>query len=195
MDVTCDHCHAVFKRRHGQKPKYCSRQCYFLGSKGKPRPAYKSFGPDRRCETCGETKPSTQFSWANRKYRPSGADYRMRTCKKCWRKKYRESIRKTNREYEQRVRRIVVEGLGNRCACCGEETYEFLSIHHVGRWGKEHRQQFKKQLSLLRDIIKRNFPTELFEVLCWNCHMAHEFHGKCPHKKIFVLEEKQAWPF
>jgi hypothetical protein len=176
--LTCIGCGAVFHRRTVVN-KYCSPRCYW---ENRRKVLTLNFSyTTRLCVVCNTEKPAVEFPFQARKYNHA-QPYRQRTCRTCWRERYRESIRQTNKEYTAKLRKTVIEGLGGKCACCGIETYEFLSIHHVGEWGKQHRKQFKKQTTLLNDIIRLGFPLDKFECLCWNCHLAQTFHGKCPHK-------------
>jgi hypothetical protein len=86
-----------------------------------------------------------------------------------------------SREYHRSRRKSVIEYYGGKCACCGETTYEFLTIDHINNDGAKHRKEIRKNLYLW--IIQNNFP-EGFQILCWNCNCAKGFHGECPHKKL-----------
>lgn len=65
------------------------------------------------------------------------------------------------------------------CKCCGENTYEFLSLDHVNNGGTQHRKLSKGRIE--PKLVKAGFP-EGFQVLCHNCNMAKGFYGKCPHQ-------------
>lgn len=191
--VKCLQCKVEFLRDRNRSPKakFCSQTCYMDCKKAKSSVAV--IYPSRACEVCGIQKKASEFAFNGRAY-SEGIPYRMRTCKKCWRARYRASIAETRKKYEHGVRRTVIEGLGGKCRCCGQSLYEFLSIHHAGGRGsgRDHRKKFKKQLSLLRDIVRRGFPMDEFEVLCWDCHMSITFHGYCPHRNILPVGVKEA---
>lgn len=80
-----------------------------------------------------------------------------------------------------KLRKRVFEHYGAKCTCCGESTFEFLSIDHTNNDGAKHRKVIGN--SIYRWLIKHNFPKEGFQILCFNCNMAKEFFGICPHKK------------
>lgn len=72
------------------------------------------------------------------------------------------------------------------CACCGESTYEFLSIDHINNDGSRHRKEMGSR-QIYSWLIKNNFPSG-FQILCHNCNMAKGFYGKCPHR---IIEQKE----
>jgi len=84
-----------------------------------------------------------------------------------------------------RLRTIVLNHYGQnnpRCRCCGESTWEFLTIDHVnGRDGFSHEKRLSGH-KMYRWIIKNNFPTG-FQILCMNCNSAKGFFGSCPHER------------
>ena len=69
-----------------------------------------------------------------------------------------------------------------RCACCGEKTYEFLSIDHIDGGGSKHRRDMKISggTATTEWLVRNKFPKG-FQVLCHNCNMAKGFYGECPH--------------
>jgi hypothetical protein len=72
---------------------------------------------------------------------------------------------------------------GNKCECCGEEAYEFLTFEHKNGDGAQHRRDNK--LGSGRDFAywlkKNNYPA-FIGILCWNCNAAKGFFGYCPHQ-------------
>ena len=77
---------------------------------------------------------------------------------------------------------IYYGGNPPKCSCCGESTYQFLSIDHIKGGGNKHRKAVKAQ-NLYWWIIKNNFP-EGFQILCHNCNLAKGFYGRCPHDML-----------
>jgi hypothetical protein len=85
------------------------------------------------------------------------------------------------------ARRLVIAAYGGKCACCAEETPEFLTLDHIANNGAAHRREllgrniagnvFYKKLQSL------GFPPCGLQVLCWNCNTAKQFHGGCPHRR------------
>jgi hypothetical protein len=84
------------------------------------------------------------------------------------------------KEYSWGLRLQVFAGYGGCCNCCGEIEPLFLSLDHVTGDGGDHRAQRGNGVLVLLDVIKEGFP-DRYQVLCYNCHMAKDFHGGCPH--------------
>lgn len=68
---------------------------------------------------------------------------------------------------------------GAKCACCGEATYEFLSLDHINGGGARQRRMTTLPLA---SWCKRHGWPEGFQVLCHNCNQAKGYYGKCPHQ-------------
>lgn len=86
--------------------------------------------------------------------------------------------RAARREHKQRV----LDAYGSECACCGESTFEFLTLDHIAGDGATHRKTsgLTKSLALYKHLIAEGFPTG-YRVLCFNCNSARGFYGYCPH--------------
>lgn len=76
---------------------------------------------------------------------------------------------------------------GIRCACCGEQRIEFMTLDHVNGGGGQHRKEIKKTAgnSFYRWLIANQFP-DGFRVLCFNCNAAFGMYGQCPHSPSFI---------
>ena len=93
-----------------------------------------------------------------------------------------------NKIMHERSRIKVLKHYGGdppRCACCGDSTYQFLGIDHIGGRGIKQRLPGGNKGSIRGstmywDIIRKGFPPGL-RVLCHNCNMAIGFYGSCPH--------------
>ena len=77
------------------------------------------------------------------------------------------------------------------CVCCGETTYEFLTIDHIDGNGAEHRRKngIWSGSGTHEWLIKNNYPGG-FRVLCFNCNSARGFLGYCPHEKQRELDNE-----
>lgn len=115
------------------------------------------FGVAGRCRSCGSVPE------------------KGKTCESC-----KKRARESSREASRRLRNEVLDAYGAACACCGETERVFLCIDHVNNDGAEHRKKVGS-VGVYRSIIKNNFPPE-FQVLCWNCNMAKQILGTCPHQ-------------
>lgn len=113
------------------------------------------------------------------------------------RSRRRVHLRALNRKYIQQLKMAAFEAYGNTCACCGEDTIEFLQLDHVGGWGKDHNLPCGKRIKgchlyiWLRD---NNYP-DTIRLLCGSCHQAITVYGACPHHidvLDFILQNCQA---
>ena len=94
------------------------------------------------------------------------------------------------RKYRLKIKTQIMQHYGNKCNCCGEDTFEFLSIDHINDDGSKHRKEISPKYHhhipntvIYRWIIKNNYPDD-FQILCFNCNTAKHYHKICPHKKI-----------
>ena len=91
-----------------------------------------------------------------------------------------ERDRVHGRARRQRERRVIFEHYGTKCACCGEDEFEFLQIAHIDGGGNQHVKTVVKGQGLYRWLIRQGFP-EGFRTLCANCNSATARCGVCPH--------------
>lgn len=88
-------------------------------------------------------------------------------------------------EYNLKRRKIVINHYSNgtnKCSCCGESIFEFLTIDHINNDGSEHRKEIGGGGHTLIDwIIKNNYP-QGFNISCFNCNSGRAYNnGICPH--------------
>lgn len=114
-----------------------------------------------RCYKCGEDDPR-EFTKANR--------YLCKSCK-----------RADGKLYTRRRRERVLAAYGGKCACCGEDRYEFLCIDHITGGGGKHRKELAKNGTHLYLWLENNGYPDGYRVLCHNCNMSIGFYGYCPH--------------
>ena len=81
-------------------------------------------------------------------------------------------------------RKMVIEGLGAKCSCCGEMEYEFLTLDHIHGGGSKHRKEIGGQF--WKSILNEGCPKDKYRVLCFNCNMALAHNGYCPHSLLNV---------
>ena len=101
-----------------------------------------------------------------------------------WHLRNRKIILVKQRKYHREIKEKVLLHYGKgriECACCGEQTKEFLCIDHGGGGGNKHRNQIGKSYTYLW-LIKNRFPRG-FRILCYNCNQAISIYGKCSHKR------------
>ncbi len=113
-----------------------------------------------------------------KKYRKSSKFYKGR-------EKRRLAHNKRVSERYRKTRLLVIRKYGGEipeCKCCGEKTYEFLSIDHINGRGNQERKDYKPGTFYKLLLTTRKKPKQ-YQVLCYNCNMAKGFLKICPHKK------------
>ncbi len=82
------------------------------------------------------------------------------------------------KEWNERIKKAVLDHYGHSCKCCGETMNDFLTVDHIDGYITGPRAG----TTLRKWLIDNNFPPG-FQILCWNCNQAKYFYGTCPHKK------------
>lgn len=172
----CDSCRA--KNRDWAKKRKERReaagQCFRCNNLAEPG--------KRGCRACLDNAKSYQDgrSEAGLCRACSEPAYRMKLCEDHYEKKLAQG-RAQNRKLKAEV--MLAYG-GQVCNCCGETTFEFLSIDHVNNDGAQHRRELGHSGRTLYGWLKKNQYPPGFQVLCFNCNMAKGLHGYCPHQKV-----------
>ena len=102
--------------------------------------------------------------------------------KTAWAAENPDKVQAAQRRTREKLRTSVFEHYGNKCACCGEDRWEFLTIDHINGDGRKHKKEVRNRLhSWLR---LNNYPVG-YQVLCFNCNCGRSINkGICPHKNI-----------
>lgn len=103
---------------------------------------------------------------------------------KLWREKNKEVIdaRRKSRQWSLKIE--VWGHYGGRCACCGVDEKEFLTMDHINGGGAKHRKELRRSGSQhIYGWLKENNYPEGYRVLCMNCNFAHGMYGYCPHSQ------------
>lgn len=105
----------------------------------------------------------------------------LKSCSVC-RKQHRRKYGVKKKLLYHQFKKEVFQHYGNKCACCGEATEQFLTIDHIKGDGSIHRRQTKR-MWICRWLVENNYPKG-FQLLCWNCNIG-KFHNNniCPHKE------------
>lgn len=85
--------------------------------------------------------------------------YRNRICRKC------SNIAKRNSYIRLKIN--VFDYYWSKCANCGIDKIEFLTIDHINNDGAQHRKEVGTQI--FPWLKMNNYPTE-FQILCFNCN-------------------------
>lgn len=129
---------------------------------------------------CREKNREIWIKEYNKNYRKNNKEYFKK-----WNKEHQKERCKYRKDQRRRYRLRVLEHYGGnppKCACCGENQLEFLTIDHKMHDGSRHRKTIGHATIFYRWIFKNNFPED-FQVLCFNCNCGREIAGGiCPHK-------------
>jgi hypothetical protein len=139
---------------------------------------------NKACACCGVelTVENTSLSSLKRRQRRClvcHTEYMREYTKECLDRNRRNSKKQRNL-----LRRRTIESYGGRCACCGEDKFEFLTIDHVYNDGAKQRKEhgFLSGPAFYRWLRDNGFPKDRFQVLCMNCNCAKSWWGECPHE-------------
>ena len=178
VEIQCKNCSKLFialqsyvtaqiKRGHSI-PKYCSIECYREMTKNKPRPQ------KRTCKKCGNVYQFTSDYFSVR----SRCKYGLESvCKQC----HADRNRLPNKKSAQKLRFDILFNYSDGrlcCSCCGENTYEFLTLDHINGGGRQERLEHPGYFRRLR---KTGYPSG-YRVLCYNCNCCIGRYGYCPHQ-------------
>lgn len=95
-----------------------------------------------------------------------------------------ERQRASQRKHRLKIKLEVLTHYSNgpsKCACCGENIFEFLTIDHITGGGSNHRKKIRG--SIYEWLKKHGFP-EGYQVLCYNCNCGKRQNKICPHKTL-----------
>ena len=80
------------------------------------------------------------------------------------------------------IRDKVLDALGGKCACCGTELREFLTVDHIHGGGGRHRAENSNGY-FYRLLLKDLDPSK-YRILCYNCNCSRAHRGYCPHERM-----------
>lgn len=82
------------------------------------------------------------------------------------------------------LKRQIIEAYGGKCACCGDDTFEFLTIEHTWGGGNAQKKKIKRfGNEFYRWLVQHDFPKDLgLAILCMNCNFSKGKYGYCPHE-------------
>ena len=143
----------------------------------------------KSCKMCCITKPVTLF------YKKGGGrkDYHH-MCKSCVKIYYKDRWANASEEEKEKrrdryrkwfsgLKNGVFDHYGRVCACCGEDSLEFLTVDHIQGGGRKHRKELgDKSYSIYKWLKENNYP-DTFRILCMNCNFSFGQFGYCPHNK------------
>jgi hypothetical protein len=98
------------------------------------------------------------------------------------------SATKTAKSQRARNRTLKQEAFeaygGARCACCGEDVFDFLTLDHVNNDGNVHQTTPGRRGVRYHQLKQAGWPNDpALQVLCFNCNCGKKINGgMCPHK-------------
>jgi hypothetical protein len=98
-----------------------------------------------------------------------------------WQKAHPEKVKENNKSRLRRFKMMVFEHYGKHCVCCKETIEEFLTIDHINKNGKEHRESVGSGAAFYKWIVDNNYPSDL-RILCMNCNYGERRRACCPHQ-------------
>lgn len=94
-----------------------------------------------------------------------------------WHYANRDKVNARHQTNQIHIRKLFIKMYGEKCVCCGESNYEFLTIEHKhGQVGKKKEGSYRAY----RNAIKEYLP-DVYEILCMNCNFSKGKYGYCPH--------------
>lgn len=103
-----------------------------------------------------------------------------------------EGRRKTKRNRRAEVRAKILSILGSKCVCCGEDDSDYLEVDHVNEDGAQERAKDRTlfdSFGIYARIKKLLVPTDVYQLLCCNCHGAKSRGLICKHIRAEVAIE------
>ncbi len=138
------------------------------------------------CKSCKVKKKKSEFTFVNVKGR---AGWERGVCNRCYNEgqrqrfsgAYKAQHKVVQKKYKDRIRKEFQDAYGNKCACCGENTPEFLELDHINGGGRQHRLKEKRDLYQVAKL--EGYPKDKYRLLCSNCNHSLGTKGYCPHQK------------
>ena len=100
-----------------------------------------------------------------------------------WRAKNKPALAAYNRKNTFALKLEMIEAYGGKCACCGQDIPEFLTLDHPNGDGAEDRRQRKTNggYGMYLQLKREGWP-KTFRLLCWDCNCSIGRYGYCPHQ-------------
>jgi hypothetical protein len=168
-------------------------------------PEEKAESHKKACSKYRKKQSKESLARATAKWRAANRERYLASAREYARSRPPEVVRKINKEYYQRHiiemrqravdrrtanREVIFARYGGKCACCGENRKEFLTLHHTNNDGAKHRKDIgvtTRGNNFYAWVIKAGFPNDL-QLLCYNCNCVRSRVGCYPHER----ERKEA---
>ena len=84
-----------------------------------------------------------------------------------------------------KLRLELFEAFGWKCACCGEDHPQFLTLEHIT--GVQNKKTYQPYAELAKAKAEGWDPAK-YELLCISCNWAKGRYGQCPHRSGVTKE-------
>lgn len=101
-----------------------------------------------------------------------------------WYMNHKDQAKVASEKSKQKIRLEALRAYGGEnpiCVCCGEVELKFLCFDHINNNGAEHRRTIGRSTSIYHWLRKNKYPPG-FQILCYNCNNAKQYHQICPHQ-------------
>ena len=189
VSLVCVECGDGYSRppSHVLGSRFCSRECTarWVGKRNRGKPPRRPSKP--RVPRESQRDRSERLCKECQKPLPIPRNHQMILHRECRTHFYNHQAvisgraNRSAREGNRRLKLRVLAAYGGVCLCCGETSWQFLTIDHINGDGNAQRKHLGLNGSqFYRWLQKQNYPVG-FRVLCFNCNTAIGFYGGCPH--------------
>lgn len=86
------------------------------------------------------------------------------------------ALRNSNIAYYRKVRKLVLDKMGNKCQKCGFSDWRALQIDHVGGGGSQEEREISG-IGIYLNILKGNPRSKKYQLLCANCNFIKRYEN------------------
>ncbi len=172
VDLNDENWPPYLKKQHCLRCRYCFNNNVPKNKEISDRLIELSKPAKFNCITC------EKLLILNDNWRDTNKKHGIYLCNEC--KTIKEKIRNLD------IREMLQNGYNNKCNCCGESSWQFLTVDHIFNDGVHDRKMHFCGEKFFNYLIELNFPTDRYQLLCMNCNYSKAKYNFCPH----LLENK-----
>ena len=118
-------------------------------------------------------------------YLESNIEYGIYICRDCAKIKLNEFVDKNPwYKFNTKIdnRKVFLDTMGNKCACCTEDIWQFMTLDHINNDGCEDRRGNSNPFTIGSfSRMKDDMDLSRYQMLCMNCNFCKGHNGFCPH--------------
>jgi hypothetical protein len=84
--------------------------------------------------------------------------------------------------YKNKLKSTIINAYGGKCNFCSHSIFKHLTIDHIN--GITEKDKPRSSIRLYKYLIENNFPTDNFQLLCYNCNCAKYYYNYYGIKEI-----------